>query len=367
MSEPTTLRESIESAFDTSDQAPAPEPVSSPEPVAQQEVAPSSEPQAASEPAAEQSPDLDAMAEKESQDSAAPERDEQGRFKSKEASPEIQPGPKAGPKQDRAPASWRPDMREHWGSIPEPVRAEIQRREVEVQRTLQESAEARKGYEAVMKTIAPYEHFIRAENSNPLQAISNLMGTAATLRVGTPAEKAGLVAGLVKQYGIDINMLDSALAGQPMQDPQQTALDQAINQRLAPIQTMFQQFQQAQQANQQRQTQAAYSEVEQFLSTAEFGNDVRDEMADLIEAASRRGESLTLQDAYKKACFLNDSVRNVIGQRIKARGAQNQNQAAQKARSAAVSVTGAAPVGAMRQDPTDIRASIEAAIAASAR
>lgn len=366
MSEPTTLRESIESALDKSEPEVVQEAAPAPEPVSSQEVAPSSESSVAD---SGPSTDLDAMAEAEADPGR--ERDESGRFKSREAqeeTPEIQPGPKAGPnKQDRAPASWRPDMREHWGAIPEPVRAEIQRREVEVQRTLQESAEARKGYDAVMKTIAPYEHFIRAENSNPLQAIQNLMGTAATLRVGTPAEKAGLVAGLVKQYGIDINMLDSALAGQPVQDPQQTAIDQVINQRLAPVQQMFQQFQQAQMENQQRQTQAAYSEVEQFLSRAEFGNDVRQEMADLIESAARRGENLTLQDAYKKACLLNDNVRAAIGQRMKSRGLQNQTQAAQRARSTAVSVTGAAPVGAMKQDPTDIRSSIEAAIAASSR
>jgi hypothetical protein len=225
-----------------------------------------------------------------------------------------------------------------------------------------------------MKTIAPYEGFIRAEGSNPLQAIDNLMSTAARLRTGTAPELAQMVAGLVNQFGTGrfgnqfIQLLDSALAGQvPQVDPQQAALDQALNQRLAPVQQMLTQFQQAQLAQQQMVTQKAQSEVSSFLQRAEFGEDVREEMADLLETAQRRGQELSLVDAYKKACMLNDRVRTVLQGRAKARGAQNQTAVAQKARQAAVSVTGAAPAGALRQDATDVRSAIEAAIAMSSR
>ena len=225
-----------------------------------------------------------------------------------------------------------------------------------------------------MKTIEPYQAFIKAENSNPLQAIDNLMSTAARLRTGTAPELAQLVAGIVNQFGTGrfgnqfIELLDSALAGQaPRVDPQQAALEQALNQRLAPVQNMLQQFQQAQQMQQQRVAEQAQNEVGQFLQRAEFGEDVREEMADLLETAQRRGQNLSLVDAYKTACMLNDRVRSVLQSRAKARGAQTQTQAAQRARSAAVSVTGAAPAGALRQEPTDVRSAIEAAIAMSSR
>jgi hypothetical protein len=254
------------------------------------------------------------------------------------------------------------------------VRAEIQRREVEVQRTLQESAEARKNYDAVMRTVAPYEAFIRAEGSNPIQAIDNLMATAAKLRTGTAPELATMVAGIVNQFGIGrfgngfIQALDSALAGQaPVVDPQQAAMEQVLNQRLAPVQQMLTQFQQAQVAQQERIAQAAQSEVETFLDRAEFGNDVREEMADLMESASRRGQNLTLPEAYHKACLLNDRVRTVLQGRLQAKGAQQQTSAAQRARAAAVSVSGSAPVGALQQPSTDVRSAIEAAIVQSAR
>lgn len=376
MSEPTTMRDAIEAAFETA--APEPTEIARPaqaggDPAPESGASPA--PQAASDTP---STDLNALAEgkdAESQPVHQRERDETGKFKAK-TEEGIQPGPKSGPRQqgERAPQAWRPEIREHWGKLPEPVRQEIQRREVEVQRTLQESAEARRNFDAVMKTIEPYQAFIKAENSNPLQAIDNLMSTAARLRTGTAPELAQLVAGIVNQFGTGrfgnqfIELLDGALAGQaPRVDPQQAALEQALNQRLAPVQNMLQQFQQAQQMQQQRVVKQAQSQVGQFLQRAEFGQDVREEMADLLETAQRRGQNLSLVDAYKKACMLNDRVRSVLQSRAKARGAQTQTQAAQRARSAAVSVTGAAPAGALRQEPTDVRSAIEAAIAMSSR
>ena len=373
--EPTTsLRDAIESAIEEPEKdsaaAPAPEPAAAPEPSA--EPAASSTPAAGPEAAAA-SQDLNALAEGEQPDAEKP-RDEQGKFKPRDEG--MQPGPKSGPKPqgERAPASWRPEAREHWAQLPENVRAEVARRESEVARTLQDTAEARKTAEAVMKTIEPYQAFIRAENSNPLQAIDNLMSTAARLRTGTAPELAQLVAGIVNQFGTGrfgngfIEMLDSALAGQtPKLDPQQAAIDQVLNQRLAPIQSMFQQLQSAQMQQEQRAVQAAQGEVSQFLELAEFGNDVREDMADLLENAQRRGQNMTLADAYQKACMLNDRVRSVLQGRVQAQGAQVQTQAAQRARSAAVSVSGAAPVGGLKKEAADVRSAIEAAIAMSSR
>jgi hypothetical protein len=383
MSEPTTIREALEAAIEEPTASPVAEaPLAAPDPGLP--AAPGTEPAAASLEAPAAGQDLDALAE-----GSGRERDELGRFKPRgadapaaplaeqpPAAEGIQPGPKAGPRPagERAPQAWRPEVREHWGQLPEPVRAEIQRREVEVQRTLQESAEARRNYDAVMKTIAPYEAFIRAENSNPLQAIDNLMGTAARLRTGTAPELAQMMSGLIQQFGTGrfgqqfLEILDQTLAGQvPKADPQQAAIEQVLNQRLAPIQSMFQQFQQAQQAQQERVVTQAHSDVSQFLDQAEFGQDVREEMADLLEVAQRRGQAMTLQQAYQKACLLNDRVRTVLQGRQQAQGAQAQTQAAQRARSAAVSVTGAAPAGALRQQPTDVRSAIEAAIVQTAR
>lgn len=383
MTEPTTdLRDAIASALEETEQTAPAAPVSEPTPSIDDAPAPVEA--AHDEPAAapEASADLNALAEGETADSQEVqqrERDDQGRFAKKQQEAQqqegIQPGPKSGPRQqgEKAPASWRPDVREHWASLPETVRAEIHRREVEVQRTLQETAEARKTAESINQVINPYMPFIKAEGSNPIQAIDNLMSTAARLRTGTAPELATMVAGIVKQFGIGrfgsqfINQLDAALAGEAVVDPQVSQLDQLVQQKIAPVQQFMTQFQQMQAQQQARIQQEAASEVSNFLEQAEFGNDVREDMADLLEAAQRRGQNLSLVDAYKKACMMNDRVRAVMAQRAKAKGAQQTTQAAQRARAAAVSVSGAAPMGAMRQEATDVRSAIEAAIASNNR
>lgn len=370
MTEPTTIREALEASM-PAEEAPAVEapaaPAPSPEPVG--EISGDSSPP--SEAGQEQA-DLNALAE---QDSGRP-RDESGKFvKNDAAKPEITPGPKSGPKEARAPASWRPEVREHWQQLPEPVRAEVARREAEVTRTLQETAEARKYAESLNRAFAPYEAYIRAENATPAQVIDNLMGTAVRLRTATGPELAQLMAGMVSQFGTGrfgsqfINMLDSALAGtNPQENDQTSQIQQVIQQQLAPVQQFMTQMQQAQAQSQARVQQQAVSEVEQFIQQSEFGNDVREDMADLIEMASRRGREMTLKDAYEQACQLNPSIRAALAQRRQNGAAQGQNAAAQRARAAAVSVPSTGPaVGAPAPANDSIRAAIEASIAANSR
>lgn len=287
----------------------------------------------------------------------------------------IQAGPKSSPKaESRAPASWHPETREHWAALPEAVRTEVARREREVQTTLKETAEARKYAEQIERTIAPYQMFIKAENSNPLQAIDNLMSTAARLRTGSSQDIAQLVSGLVKQFGVGrfgqsfIEQLDSALVGEiPRVDAQQQQLQQAMQQQLAPIQQFMSQHQNAQAQAQQNVTRQAEGEVLDFMEKAEFAEDVREDMADLMEMAQRRGRDLSLGDAYRQACAGNERVRSVLVGRQKSQGAQKLTGAAQRAKSAAVSVSGAPAMGAPQQGAVDVRSAIEAAIASHSR
>lgn len=311
-------------------------------------------------------------------------RDQKGRFKSRqksaepvaEARPEIQPGPKSEPRSepkasyDRAPASWRPEIREHWNSLPSEVRAEVARRELDVQRAMQESATTRQMVDQFNQVIAPYEMFIRAENSNPLAAIDNLMGTAARLRTATAPELAQLFTGMINQFGIGrfgnqfIEQLDGALSGNVQRvDPAQQQLQAAIQQQLAPVQNFMQQLSFAQQAQQQQTYAAASNEVEEFIQQTEFGPDVRADMADLMEMAARRGRQMSLAEAYQQACISNPEILSVL----KKRSSGQASSAAKRARSAAVSVSGAPAPSAPDEDSNDVRSAIEAAIAQNSR
>jgi hypothetical protein len=366
-----TLRETIEQAFDAPAQSDAPAPTPAPTPAASPEQDSVAESSPAPDAQADKQ-DLNALAEKEP---VARARNERGQFTSAAPAEGIQPAPKPGPKIDRGPASWRPDVREHWSQLPEDVRNEVLRREHEIQRAMQESSEARKSYESMARVIEPYQAFIKAEGATNEQAVENLMATAARFRTGTGPEVAQMVAGIVKNFGVGrfgpgfIGQLDAVLAGQQVQvDPQQAAFQQALDQRLAPMQQMLNQFQQAQQYAQERTSNQAQSEVMNFLQTAEFGEDVRQEMADLLELANRRGENITLTDAYRRACLSNDRIVEVLKRRQAATQAQASTDAARRARSAAVQVSSsAAPMGQPVEGTNDVRSAIEAAIAMTAR
>jgi hypothetical protein len=342
------------------------------------------------EPAALEAPTESPAAEAPAGETA---RDEQGRFapKAEEAQevslPEqkepaqeaITPGPKPGPRapEERAPASWSPEVRQHWQALPPDVRQEVYKREREVQQTLQESAEARKTVESFSRVIAPYEAYIRAENSNPLQAVDNLMATAVRLRTANGPELADLVAGIVQQFGLGrfgqpfIEQLDTALAsklgvgpqapGQPAAVPQ---LQQALQQELAPIRQFMSQIEGMKYQREQQATQQAAQSVEQFLQQAEFGQDVREEMADILEISARRGRDMTLEQAYNQAVRLHPTIGKIVSQREQA--PQGVRPLAQR-KIAASSVSGSAPMGAPQQSANDIRSAIENAIEANSR
>lgn len=306
------------------------------------------------------------------------DRDEKGKFAEPEKAvkKEMTPGPKAGPKTEqatpkekvdpieRAPQAWKPEAREYWKDIPEAARREILRTEQNVQQTLRETVEDRRLAQALKETIRPFEHFIKAEGSNPIQAIDNLMVTAARLRTGNANDVAGLVTEIVNQFGIGrfgqgfISALDSSLAGKlPAQqvDPYVAQMEQRMRQMEQTFQR--QQYQQAQQLDT-----TVRSELNDFMGSAEFANDVRMEMADLLDLAASRGQELTLQEAYDRACWANPEIRNILTERQTRERAQQTNQVAQKARSAAVSVGGSPAFNPNQEAGTSIRDAIEFAM-----
>lgn len=266
----------------------------------------------------------------------------------------------APPPDLKAPASWTPQARERWNALAPEVRAEVHRREGELQTVLQRSASARQFTEAFENVVRPFEVFIRQENSNPLQAVQNLMQTAATMRVGTAAQKAETVVGIIRNFGVDIEMLDSLLAGHlPQQGTQQAQQfrDPRFDQFLAAQQQMLQ-------ATEQRQMQTIQQEVQTFAGSHEFYNDVQPIMADLMSIRAKQGQALDLEGAYKLACSMHEGVASTIAQRAASSQNAGQSQAVLRAKRAAASVKGdpTPSTGATVPKDDSVRASIEAAI-----
>jgi hypothetical protein len=174
-----------------------------------------------------------------------------------------------------------------------------------------------------------------------------------------------LVASLVKQFGIDVNMLDQALVGQgPQVDPMEERINQRVNQAIAPLQQRYQQMEMQQQQEMQAQSQAAREAVENFINSQPYGDVVRADMADLMDYATRRGMSMTLEQCYQKACELHPEVSALVNRQQQTQQLQQSTNAAQAARNRAVSVSGSPAGGGMAQEQPadDIRGAIEASL-----
>lgn len=301
------------------------------------------------------------------------QRDESGRFarKADPAQPGAQDGQQAQegqqqtlqappPPGQKAPSSWRPAVREKWDALDPEVRDEITRREHEGQRLMQQSAQARQFEQAFESVVRPYEMFIRAENATPLQAVQNLMQTAADLRMGTPQHKVNIVAGIIQSYGIDLQMLDGALAanisggGQQHQAQAQQFRDPRVDQLLA---------MQQQQLHQQQQSSRASitSEIDQFRASHEFFDDVAMQMGDLMEVYGRRGQTLTMEQAYDMACRLHADIPKIQAQRAAPAAGPSPAVLRAKRASASIKSDGQPSEGAALPKNGSLRAAIEAA------
>jgi hypothetical protein len=104
--------------------------------------------------------------------------------------------------------------------------------------------------------------------------------------------------------------------------------------------------------------------LEAFAQAAghEFFEDVRQVMADLIEVAARQGKVLPIEEAYQKACKLDDGISKIMASRQGAQNPRAMTQAALRAKRAASSVKGeSTPHGATVPKDDSIRSALEAA------
>lgn len=287
--------------------------------------------------------------------------------------PEEKPSEKVvDPRIDRAPASWKGDAKKLWQELPLAARQEVIRRERDTSRVLQESAGDRQKVAEIQSVLAPHMDRIKEiYQGNPVTAINNLLGIERTLISGDTSSKAQLVANIINHFKVDVGMLDSLLSGQAPspETAQQAYVERLLENRLAPVMSFVQQQQQMQEQQQQQMQQSAATTVEQMALDPSYPyfEEVRDDMADIIEMNAKRGITVTLPEAYEKAVRMNDAAFQASGIREASQNttqaALQAHQAAQKAKGAAVSVSGSpSGNGINAGNPADLRGTIASAL-----
>lgn len=257
----------------------------------------------------------------------------QGKVSAAPASPE----PIAEPLWKRPPASWKKDTHPHWDLMPDPAREYVHQREEQMKAGVQPLMEKAKFADEMQQTIAPYMNIIRGLGATPVSAVKALMGADYTLRTGTQQEKLALFQRLAQQYGVSFNG-----AEMPQVDPNQNALAQQLNQLRG-------EWAGWQEKQRETQTTAVMSKIAKFAETHEHFSAVEDQMVQLIQSGIIQGENeeTRLQNAYDKAIRLDDGLFEQMQTARQAEAQKNtvalKNEAAKKARSAAVSVKSSTP------------------------
>ena len=267
---------------------------------------------------------------------------------------------------DKAPQAWRGPQKAKWETLDPDVRQEVIRREREITRTLNESAQARHFATNFHQAIQPYMARIQTQGGDPIRAVQSLLAADHMLSTAPKGQRAQLMAKLINDYGVDVAELDAALSGQPRKNPVVDEFGQILQQRLAPIEQFLS-------AQQQRERQLAQQQQAEMQETIErmatdpqypYFDAVRDTMADIIDIMAKKGKTISLQECYNKAVAMDPQVSAELAAKAEAAKTAGQvaarNSQAQRAKQASASVSGA-PSGKLAGAPVGDRRAIIAA------
>jgi hypothetical protein len=278
--------------------------------------------------------------------------------------PAVTEAPKVKP-----PQSWKPDVRDLAAKLPpefQPILAEADRRERETTKVLNETAQVRQFASSVQQSLAPYATIAAANGTDVMTFAGSALQAYGALYVGTPDVAAdSLIRGfdvLKQRVGEEraLEMLNTRI-----QNPQ-AARPQAQQQQVTP-EAMLAQI--MPKLEQRVEAARATRDAEEFVTSApEFLSDVQADMIEILRLAESRGAKMTYQQAYDRACKLNEGVQSTLAQRKASEAARANAPTVQRAKVAGSSVR-ASPVESVTRStgPRSLREDLEAAVAASQR
>ena len=229
---------------------------------------------------------------------------------------------------DVPPSSWKREIAEKWNDLPKEVKDEIQRRETDYHKGIEQYKQYAGIGRDIERVISPHMETIQKLGVHPIEAIGTLLNADHKLRHGSPEQKAQYFGQLAQEYGIDLKQV---------QPP--APVDPAVLE----LRQQNQKLQRFQQSVMEQQNQQAMSEIEKFKANPEnvHFESVKDDMALLLQS----GKAESLQDAYDKAVWMRPDIRKslVEQQRTEAEKKLASRARNQRAQSAAVGIKGSSP------------------------
>jgi len=307
-------------------------------------------------------------------------RDEKGRFKSKQEEPDSQDNTDEEPElvaeasdvgeepEIKRPTTWKKEYVEVWNKMQEGKPLDKEEFVKFAEYANQREAEYKKGVSAykaeadnarqITDAIGPFIPELQKHGISPSAWINNLGRAHYTLANGTQEQKLNAFNRLAQDYGIQLNR-------DALQMPEQAYVDPYQQQLMQQLQATQQQVAQLSQIREQEENARLSNEISRVSSNKvafPHFDMVREDMAQLLE----RGLAQDLESAYAKAVRVNDEAFKLEQDKL-LRSASTQASKAQqvaKAKATAVSPRSVTPSGQVsKSDAKDRRSLIEANLA----
>lgn len=245
------------------------------------------------------------------------------------------------------PSSWSIETKAKFATLDPLVQKEVLKRETDFHKGIEEYKTDAKTHREWMQVVQPYMPLIQSKGGTPIGAINNLLNTAYQLEQNPQA----VIQRLANQYGVKLG-----------NETEQPHVDPLVSQLMQEVQSLKGTFMQKHQQQEQMSATQANEEIVKFASDPKniYFNDVRNSMASLIQT----GEASNMQEAYNKACRMNDKVFAAISEQERTANEQKRileaKQKAANAKRASFDVSGSGAVTNGKSEMT-LRDQLEAA------
>lgn len=252
----------------------------------------------------------------------------------------------AAPAAVAAPKSWKKEMHEHFDKAAPEVQAYIAQREAEIEEGFRGYAEKSKYGETMRGAMQPYEALLTAQGVKPEghdRVLRTLLNAHYVLSTEQPEGRASFMAGLMKNYGVDLAALTAAVGTAGAQQQEETPAVKELRART----DRLEHERRTELSNRVEAVKAqTAAEVEAFASDPKhpYFKEVAGEMTLMLA-----NPAVTMEQAYESAVWANPVTRAKENARIKTEAEALAKAEADKAAEAALKARSTK----VRGDPTE--------------
>lgn len=206
---------------------------------------------------------------------------------------------------------WKKAALADWDKLPASARAEIERRENDFHKGIEQYKTGAAQAQEFERAVAPYMATIQSLGATPMQAVSELMKTDHLLRYSQPQQKVGMLLQIANSYGVDLQTLANGiqqLAGEQVWQ-QQNPADPRLQALQTQVANLTNQLNTTRQQAQNVEHSAIDSEIAAFAADPDhehFGI-LQQDMAVLLQA----GRAKDLEEAYEMAMRQNPQTYQI--------------------------------------------------------